>query len=220
MDFIDLNKIKYQTHYWRITKKNNLKLNNKQSFYFTSKQKTCVVCGNNFFTMGRVNSGKTCSIECRKKHYTLYHKQPHIVEGRRKYHLSHLRERQIYNKKRELSDPTFKLAHLLRSNLRTNLALKFNDKKDSRFASLTGYSYADAKKHLEKQFEPNMSWDNYGKVWQVDHVVPLKMFKTKDQFLKRGWALRNLQPLETSLNLAKQDKFIGNPKTKYKVIYL
>jgi len=206
--------------FYKDTINKNVQTYHKQRNIITSKQKFCSVCGNYFFTQGRKNHGKTCSLKCRTKHYQLYFNTPEKREQRRIYHLNHLKERQLYNKKRELNDPTFKVAHLLRSNFRRNLALKFNDKKNTRFASLTGYSYGDARKHLEKQFTPNMSWSNYGKVWQIDHVIPLKMFKTKEQFIKRGWALKNLQPLESELNLAKQDKYIGNPKTKHKVIYL
>jgi len=210
----------YYLHYQKSNLPNPFLSNHKQVNILTSKQKVCVVCGNSFFTQGRINMGKTCSQECRKKHTQRYYQTPERRAKVKVYHLAHLKERVIMDRKRILGNPTELVGRTLRSNLRVNLALKFNDKKNTCFASLTGYSYGDARKHLEKQFTPNMSWGNYGKVWQVDHVVPLKMFKTKEQFIKRGWALKNLQPLESELNLAKQDRYVGNPKTRHKVIYL
>jgi hypothetical protein len=212
----------YYSYYYKKDKniKNPLLSNNKQVDFLTSKEKVCSVCGKTFFSKGRINAGKTCSVECRKKHYTLYHSQPRIKAQRKAYQQSHLKERQIYLKKKELENPVHKLAHLLRSNLKRNLVLNFNDKDNTRFEELVGYSYVDLKLHLEKQFTSDMSWDNYGTYWQVDHVVPLSWFKTKSQFLKRGWALSNLQPLESSLNLSKQNKFVGSSKSCLSVVCL
>ena len=210
----------YSKFFYKDRINSNLEIKHIQRNIITSQQKVCSVCGNIFFTQGRINHGKTCSLNCRKKHYQLYFNTPEKKQQRHLYHLTHLKERQIREQKYLISNPTYKIAKTLRSNLRINLNLKFGDKKDSSFAKIVGYSYGDAKKHLEKQFEPHMNWNNYGKVWQVDHIVPLNYFKTKEQFTKRGWALKNLQPLEKELNVAKQDLYVGNPKTKIKVIKL
>jgi hypothetical protein len=85
---------------------------------------------------------------------------------------------------------------------------------------LLGYTKEQLCEHLSKQFSPNMSWDNYGSFWQIDHVVPISWFKTKKQQLKHGWALKNLQPLELQLNNAKSNLYVGNPKAKLGVIFL
>jgi hypothetical protein len=210
----------YYLHYKKGKHDNPYKSDFKQTNIMTSKEKVCSICGKTFFTQGRKNAGKTCSLECRKKHYVAYYTQPCKVAQRRAYHLSHLKERQVYMKRKELENPTLKLAHLLRSNLCRNLLLKFDDKKNTSFAKIVGYTYADVRRHLEAQFTSKMSWSNFGSYWQVDHVVPLSWFKTKGQFIKRGWALGNLQPLECSLNLAKQDYYVGNPKTIHEVIHI
>jgi len=30
--------------------------------------------------------------------------------------------------------------------------------------------------HLEKQFKPGMTWDNQGKEWEIDHIIPFAAF--------------------------------------------
>lgn len=198
---------------------------NKNKLYFqrnilTAREKICSVCGKTFLTKGRINNGKTCSVECRNKHYKLYHKRPEIKAKVKAYHLSHLKERQNYIKKVRDSNPCFKLAHNLRSNLRINLLKYYGSKKVSSFEKLVGYSYADLKLHLEKQFTPEMSWSNFGSFWEVDHIVPVSWFKTEEQLIKRGYCLSNLQPLEKVLNCSKQDKFVGCPVSRSVVFLL
>ena len=57
--------------------------------------------------------------------------------------------------------------------------------------------------YIENQFEPGMSWDNYGK-WHLDHVMPLSGFDLTDrtQFLEAcNWL--NYQPLWAADNIRK-----------------
>lgn len=73
---------------------------------------------------------------------------------------------------------------------------------------LLGYSSDELKNHLESQFLPGMSWDNYGD-WHIDHKIPKSVFNytTPDEIdFKRAWAMSNLQPLWGPDNLAKGAK--------------
>ena len=64
-------------------------------------------------------------------------------------------------------------------------------------------------KHLEDQFDQNMTWDNYGSYWQVDHIIPQSVFDYKsEQHLKWCWSLENLRPLEAIENISKNDSII------------
>ena len=74
---------------------------------------------------------------------------------------------------------------------------------------LVGYNLDQLKKHLEKQFNLDMTWENYGSYWHVDHKVPIAVFnfeKPEDIDFHLCWSLKNLQPLESKKNLSKQDK--------------
>lgn len=75
-----------------------------------------------------------------------------------------------------------------------------------RWVNLVGYTAEELKKHLEKQFTKEMSWENHGTYWEIDHIKPIANFnfKTpKDDDFKKCWALTNLQPLTRSENRRK-----------------
>lgn len=75
-----------------------------------------------------------------------------------------------------------------------------------RFEKLLGYGIDDLRRHLERQFTGAMSWDNRGKLWEVDHIIPLASFKITsptDSEFAAAWALTNLRPLLKSENRSK-----------------
>jgi hypothetical protein len=97
----------------------------------------------------------------------------------------------------------------LRQNFASLLRSRLKNKKPGVFSSV-GYEIGDLMKHLESKFIPGMSWDNYGKVWHVDHIKPNKLFKyesQEDPDFKSCWALANLQPLFAQDNLKKGSKY-------------
>lgn len=58
---------------------------------------------------------------------------------------------------------------------------------------------------LQEQFLDRMNWENYGSVWVVDHIVPLRMFNIFDENdLKLCWHYKNLMPLFKEDNLKKE----------------
>ncbi len=71
---------------------------------------------------------------------------------------------------------------------------------------LLGCSLAELMTHLESQFADNMSWDNYGTLWHVDHIIPLASFDlTNREHLRAACHWTNLQPLEATANFKKND---------------
>lgn len=49
--------------------------------------------------------------------------------------------------------------------------------------------------YLSSQWQPGMNWENYGKVWVVDHIVALKYFDPTDRKeMKLCWHSDNPQP--------------------------
>lgn len=117
-----------------------------------------------------------------------------------------------YMMRRKHNDPSFKL----RSNFSTRMAntLKKYSKgtiqKNISCFELIGYSLDDLIGHLELQFQPGMTWDNYGK-WHVDHIIPISKFNITSlecsDFIE-CWKLDNLQPLWAMDNLKKSNKII------------
>ena len=78
-----------------------------------------------------------------------------------------------------------------------------------RWEDLVGYTAAQLKEHLERQFARGMGWHNYGRGagrWHIDHIVPQSAFTfsaPEDPDFKACWALTNLRPLWGSENIRK-----------------
>ncbi len=92
-------------------------------------------------------------------------------------------------------------------------ALK-DKKAGRRWEGLVGYTIQDLVGHLEKQFDKNMTWKNYGSYWHVDHKKPRSLFKysfSEDLEFKECWSLENLQPLERIANIRKSNTFVFFP---------
>ena len=98
------------------------------------------------------------------------------------------------------SDIQFRLSKVLRS--RVAMALKKNQKRGSAIRDL-GCSISELRLYLENQFQPGMSWDNYGK-WHIDHIIPLISFDLTDrEQFKKACHFTNLQPLWAEENISK-----------------
>lgn len=109
----------------------------------------------------------------------------------------------IWSRKKKQENPKYRLDCNFSSAV--SMCLK-GEKKWRRWQVLVGYSFQDLVKHLEKQFSSNMSWDNYGSYWHVDHIKPKVLFiyrTAEDIEFKECWALSNLRPLEAQENLKK-----------------
>jgi hypothetical protein len=69
---------------------------------------------------------------------------------------------------------------------------------------LVGCSLEELRSHLENQFSPGMSWENYGSAWHIDHRRPCAKFNLLDANEQRAcFHFWNLQPLWAFDNLSK-----------------
>lgn len=98
----------------------------------------------------------------------------------------------------------------MRLATRVRMALKGQDKATSTML-LVGCSIAQLKQHLEKQFQPGMSWDTCGENgWEIDHIRPCASFDLKDpEQQKACFHYTNLQPLWAIDNRRKGAKLLG-----------
>jgi hypothetical protein len=120
---------------------------------------------------------------------------------------------------KECRNQNMKLKRLTNINLRLsmsirnriNTVLKKNIKSDSTFI-LIGCSIDELKVHIERQFKPGMSWNNYGRgwnkkgmqEWHIDHIIPCSKFDLTNEIEQRKcFHFTNLQPLWASENLNK-----------------
>jgi hypothetical protein len=105
------------------------------------------------------------------------------------------------------SDPIRKLTKSIRRS--TYMALKTqNTQKSSRTIPLLGCDIQWLIAWLEIQFRPEMTWENYGPVWHIDHIQPCASFDLKDpQQQKLCFHWTNLQPLFATENRIKYAKW-------------
>jgi hypothetical protein len=106
---------------------------------------------------------------------------------------------------KRMADPAFRLRKNL--SIRISKALSKKGKKCSKTSEILGCSLDSFRIYLESRFESGMTWENYGKVWHVDHIVPCAIFDlNKPEHQKRCFHFSNLQPLFARDNLSKKDK--------------
>ena len=108
-------------------------------------------------------------------------------------------------KQRRKENIEVRILHNLRS--RINKALR-GAAKSKRTMELLGCTIEDLCKHLENQFVPEMTWENYGiRGWHVDHIFPCKLFDMTDlEEQKKCFHFTNLQPLWAGDNLSKNGR--------------
>ena len=97
--------------------------------------------------------------------------------------------------------------HRLYESIGTQIRIAIGEKKAGRrWESLVGYTLDDLVAHLSRQMLKGMTWENYGDVWHIDHIVAQADFEldaADDATTRACWALSNLRPLWSLENLSK-----------------
>lgn len=179
--------------------------------------KSCSKCGNrkhvsDFYPhIGNPGNVKSSCKECEKGAARL----------RRQANLSKAREygRSYYAANRDVllkaandnvATPRGKIDAAISSGV--SRGIRCGSKCGRRSFALIGYSLDELMSHLEAQFEPWMTWGNYGFYgWHIDHIKPLAAFDYStpdDPEFKAAWALDNLRPLGAEANWSKGSALI------------
>jgi hypothetical protein len=71
---------------------------------------------------------------------------------------------------------------------------------------------------LERQFDATMTWENFGKVWQFEHVLPLAYLDlTNEADLKLGWHCINIRP--ERIDLPRERPSLAQIKQYFETLY-
>jgi hypothetical protein len=138
--------------------------------------------------------------------------------ARNKYRSKNREKFKLIKKNRLINDINYKLSLNLRS--RVNSAIKrTNSRKISNTTKLIGCSIDKLKLHLQSKFLPTMSWDNYGKYWHIDHIIPCSNYDlTKGEEQKKCFNYTNLQPLFAITQIINEITYIGNLNKNDKIL--
>lgn len=125
----------------------------------------------------------------------------------REYSKQNRQKLREYEKNKLNIDLNFKLRKLTRNRIN---AVVRGVKSDHTYR-LVGCTAAKLRNHLEQQFRPGMSWDNWSKAgWHIDHIRPCASFDLTDPEQQRKcFHYSNLQPLWAEENLKKGAKCNG-----------
>lgn len=105
-----------------------------------------------------------------------------------------------------------RLATTMRNRLRSCLRRKnITESAAATVQAALGCSVDALRRHLEEQFPPGMTWDNWSKYgWHIDHIRPLAAFDLTDPFqLAAACHFSNLQPLWAIDNIKKGCRIDG-----------
>lgn len=134
---------------------------------------------NKKYMINKNNKSYMDKIKKRKRKYFENNKEKVNKQQREYYH----------NKFKHTNKHQFVWRQILSTTLR-----RMNKQKENKTIELLGYSAIDLKKHIENLFLPEMSWENYGTEWHIDHIKPVSSFD-EDTPVSIVCALDNLQPL-------------------------
>jgi hypothetical protein len=184
----------------------------------------CIECQNNKTTEWHQNNKERCRenekryrlnhAEVVKKRKSAYKKKnkDKISEYNRNYRAEHKAIRREQDRKRRQNDIAFRLRKIISRSVQKAIS------KNGSITKYLPYSFQELKSHLEKHFEPWMTWQNHGSynhkiwddndsstwTWQIDHIVPqstLLYSSMNDANFQKCWALDNLRPLSAKQNV-------------------
>lgn len=189
----------------------------KQKATTTEGKKLCRKCGITkefeFFSKSKNEKFGYCTHckECMKE-YT-YRNREKLRKYDKKYRNENKHKYVEYVRKRSKIDIQYRLSRNLRIRFRSILN-KNNITKNNSIIYLTGCNCSYLKQYLESMFKPEMTWENYGKMWEIDHIKPCDAFDLTDfDQQKECFHYLNHQPLFKTTKIARSFGYmeeIGN----------
>lgn len=166
-----------------------------------TEYKCCVGCRNS--DMRYYESHKEAKKEEMNQYYI--NNIDKIKARRQLFYQEHKDEILEQTRLRYKNDIQFRIASSLRRRVRTFLG------SGEMCSELLGCSYELLINWFEFNFalypDHNMTWDNYGSVWHIDHVIPCCSFDMEsDNEVQTCFNWKNLAPLPARINQSKNGK--------------
>ena len=187
--------------------------NNKKKFHNTvfefdnSIKKVCSVCEENmsidnfYFAKQKGKFRSMCKICSKKKKREYYEKNKNKI----------IKKATLYQIERSKTDIKYKLERRMRDRLYHAFKSQSSIKRE-RTMKYIGCSKEFLKEWIEFQLNKceNMTFENYGVVWHIDHVKPCSSFDLdKEEEIYNCFSWKNLRPLLAIENLQKSKKILN-----------
>jgi hypothetical protein len=176
----------------------------KEDLINLNETKTCVKCEITKNIVEFENKRNKCR-KCRTyegKIWSNNNKEQHSKLQANWYQKNKTKRNETFNK-RYKNDPEFKLRRICRRRILHIISKNYPTDK------YIGCTNTFLKEWLQFCFGDNMTFENHGKLWHVDHVIPLDLYDTKieeEQMIAFNW--KNLSPETKKFNMEKKNKII------------
>ena len=176
---------------YRIIAKEQIKL--KQNNYYKNNKVMLLEKNKQY----RIDNNATIN-EQRKN----YRNRPEVKEHIQQKSKSYLPKRKEAIKLKRKTDVNFQLKEILRSKVH-----KMLKNQPTSYINIIGCNIDFLKKWIAFRFDSNMTWENIGSYWHIDHILPINKFDlTKSENINICFHWTNLQPLQSLENISKSDK--------------
>ena len=149
--------------------------------------------------------GKVCSNQAQRNRCKRYKKNnPEKIQNYNKqYKGEHTEETRKYNREynseRRQNDENFRI----RTDNRSAVSHYFIGRKT--FLPIVLCSQGDFAHWIRRNCKPDMTYDNYGELWQLDHVIPTCIFDLTDEEQEQFcFSWKNTRPLYKDKNQEKK----------------
>lgn len=181
--------------------------------------KTCSKCNISKEEHGFAKTGSWCkACKCeyakdyRDKNKELVKEKQRVwymanIESRKEYRSKNKDTAREYEKQKYQTDPNYRMRKVLRTRLFKTIK---GTKTSKSMMTYLAMSIASFKAWIEHQWYDDMSWENYGQLWEIDHVYPCSMFDlTLEDDKRECFHWSNMRPLLKSQNSAKSNKIVS-----------
>lgn len=149
--------------------------------------------------------------EIKKKAFKKHMSNPENKNKRREYDRGYVKQKRQNNVEYKIKDSVGSMI---------NYHLK--EKKIESTIEYLGCSVGGYLEYLENMFLQEMSWENYGIIWEIDHKMPLSTFDlTQEENIYKAFNYQNTQPLFKTTEIAESFGYtnqIGNRNKSNKII--
>lgn len=115
--------------------------------------------------------------------------------------------RKIKNHIRNCLNDTLNNSHVLFKYNREEVTIPSTE-----YTKIIGTSFGEYILYLEKLFDKTMTWQNYGKLWCIDHIIPRSLFKINKENgeidwdeLYKAFNYKNTKPMDLYKNSLKRN---------------
>lgn len=168
----------------------------------SNKNKVCSICNedkslDNFYIAKCKGTIRSMCKECNSNKRKIYYQnnREKTIEQTNKYKVERMKTDIDFKLERRLRCRIYQ-AFKAQSNEKTNRTWKYIDCNPNYF-----------KKWIEFQLYDNMTLENYGKFWHIDHVKPCASFDLSNpEEVNKCFNWKNLRPYKSEKNLQKNSK--------------